>query len=155
MPSSRYIRLAAFVNTLEETLGWQFDHDEFDDRVRIQKYVHLADAYDYTYSMYLHGPYSPTLAEDYYEEEFHIVHAESYETLRDFDNRSFADLVRDRSRHWLEVAATIKSLHAKYTRTSIEDDLMDDVIEKTTDLKETTDTDARRIYSTLISYDVL
>lgn len=159
MPSKRHIQLAEFVNTLEEALDWEFDYNEFDDRIRIQKYIHLADAYDfdhdYTYGMYLHGPYSPTLAEDYYEEEFHTVRAESHETLHDFDSRGFADLVNDRSRHWLEVAATIKSLYTKYSRTSTGDEPVADVIKKTTDLKETSDTEARSIYSTLAANGVL
>ena len=65
----RIARLRAFVSFLEKELGCEFKfHESFEDRLKIQKYVYLADRYGlksgYDFDMYLHGPYSTQLAED-------------------------------------------------------------------------------------------
>jgi len=157
MPDSSVERLAAFVNRLDETLGWQFDVDEFDDRVRIQKYVNLADAFGfehpYEYGMHLHGPYSPALAKDYYSETFGH-RRERVPPLAEFDAKAFRDLVADKDREWLEVAATIKSLDERFENPD-GSPTRDAVLDRVTDLKDISRPKARSIYRSLAEAGVL
>lgn len=87
-----------------------------DNRVRIQKYVYLAEhlgietGYSDTYSMYLYGPYSPKLADDY----FSLAEKGFFDSTKDdvdieiSNDRlaKFLDLVRDKDTDWLEIAST-------------------------------------------------
>lgn len=68
--------LPSFIQELEDRGLLEFDilnDDEhsFTNRFMIQKYVYLARYFgldmDYYLGMYLHGPYSKGLADDYYE----------------------------------------------------------------------------------------
>jgi len=158
MPSNRLEKLAAFRELLGEELGWEFDVEEFDDRFRMQKYVFLADAFgfehEYDYNIHLHGPYSPPLAEDYYEDGLDEM-TPSASGLNSFDHDEFVELVEDREKEWLEVAATIKSLHRRYSTPPGAMDPEEDVIRRTLDLKDVSEERAREIYETLESRDVL
>jgi uncharacterized protein YwgA len=57
---------------LEEATGRRFDPRSFAGRLRIQKAIYLLRsmghpvARHYSYNMYLRGPYSPQLTQDYY-----------------------------------------------------------------------------------------
>lgn len=70
------------VTPLEDTLsvlaastGEDFSAESFYSRVRIQKAVYLLQAFghdvgkEYSFSNYFHGPYSPSLARDYYGDD--------------------------------------------------------------------------------------
>ena len=65
--------LAAVLIELEATTGQRFNAETFDNRLRIQKSVYLLGALGhpigeaYPFNDYFHGPYSPPLAQDYYE----------------------------------------------------------------------------------------
>jgi uncharacterized protein YwgA len=104
-------RLAAFVSFLKKELGCEFDlHGNFDDRLRLQKYVFLADRYGlksgYEFSMYVRGPYSPRLAEDYYKP----LEVETSLPI-DFRSQDFIKLVAGKDPKWLEIAATAISVY--------------------------------------------
>lgn len=96
-----------------------------ENRIKIQKYVYLAKyfnidlEFDYaTYNMYLYGPYSSTLAEEYYrlaEEGFFESEPSSYNSNNNDDNNNYPNLKRfiefmkedDRNNaDWLEIAST-------------------------------------------------
>lgn len=102
--------LAAFVNMLEKSGIYKFNPDKFISRLRMQKYVYLAKLFGcdlgYEYNLYLRGPYSPGLAEDYYQlrkcEYMSILPPESFPN---FDK--FAKLVKGKNHEWLEIASTI------------------------------------------------
>jgi uncharacterized protein YwgA len=102
--------------------------------------------------MYHYGPYSPALAEDYYSDTFAAT-ATNESLLSVVDTDSFFELVSGRSRQWLEVAATIKSLNAKYGRS--EAGGKSHVVERTSTLKDVSPDGADRIYTELESFGVV
>ncbi|MEM2148974.1 MAG: hypothetical protein QXO46_03780 [Nitrososphaerota archaeon] len=110
--------LAVFIRFLEDRLGYVFNvEEEFDKRFFLQKYVFLAKYFGldlgYDYSLYIYGPYSRDLADDYYE-------LTCLETLpktglpSGFDAEGFIELVRGRDARWLEVAASILTVSESY-----------------------------------------
>ena len=113
--------LPAFIDLLERRGLMRFDilgEDEqnFKNRFMIQKYVYLAKYFGldmgYGFSMYLHGPYSKTLLDDYYE----LAESEAMDEavgfpitrtsdLNGLDQASFSNFVDRRDlRKWLEAA---------------------------------------------------
>lgn len=68
----RVKRLAAVLETLAKATGRSFGHDTFSERLRTQKTIYLLRvlgipaARQYAFNLYLRGPYSPSLAKDYY-----------------------------------------------------------------------------------------
>jgi uncharacterized protein YwgA len=119
--------LAIFIKVLENSGILKFhvlDSDEesnFDTRLKIQKYVYLAKYYGldmrYPYSMYLYGPYSSQLADDYYSVEpfYSQYFGMNHDNLpSSFRKSEFIDLVRGKDSNWLEVAATLLSLNKSF-----------------------------------------
>lgn len=135
----RLKRLKSFLEEVEGELDWEFDLDDFGDRVRIQKYVFLAKEFGfdpgYEYNMYLYGPYSRSLAEDYYSEEFDEVEPEG-RGLRGFDLSGFSELVTDKSQDWLELAATVLSVHGYHEDRKSGDELRETVVQRASEIKE-------------------
>lgn len=88
------------------------DDEGFDSRFKVQKYAYLAKLFGldhpYTYSMYRHGPYSPNLAQAYYDLARRPEHDESLPGS--FDKERFADIVKGKDNKWLEVATTLLDL---------------------------------------------
>ena len=96
--------------------------EAFMNRLRIQKYVLIArhlgikEFYAYDYDIYIYGPYSSRLADEYY------AYAKNSTTTVSVVNnidKGFADkfltIVRDKDNDWLEVAGTILHLKEKYS----------------------------------------
>lgn len=83
--------------------------DGFVTRFRIQKYAYLADKcgldHGHRYSMYRHGPYSPTLARLYYDMD--ATKEDSAPLPRSFDLERFATITKGRDNKWLEIATTL------------------------------------------------
>ncbi|MEM3951833.1 MAG: hypothetical protein QXT92_00135 [Nitrososphaerota archaeon] len=110
--------LTVFIQFLRDRLGYVFNvEEEFDKRFLLQKYVFMARYFGldmgYDYPLYIYGPYSGELEDDYYE-------LSSLETLpktglpSGFDAGGFIELVRGRDARWLEVAASILSVLEEY-----------------------------------------
>ena len=63
-------KLIRFLKSLKDEDIIDFDKDSFVHRLKLQKYVFIAQKLgfrtDYNYSLYIHGPYSTSLADDYY-----------------------------------------------------------------------------------------
>lgn len=159
MPTDRRLeKIRAFRSEMERELSWTFDIDEFDDRLRMQKLVYLAGKFGfdhgYSYNMYLHGPYSPELADDYYEDEFSTVLDEPRVSLA-FDLISFLDLVENKTIEWLEVAATAHSLWENYHKRHGGETLDERVISATSEKKNTPHTEVCTIYRELKSRGIL
>jgi uncharacterized protein YwgA len=127
--ASKY--LSAFIYALEDRGLLEFnilgdDERSFTNRFMIQKYVYLASYFGldmgYGFSMYLHGPYSRTLANHYYqlaeedameeatmdEEEIGFLRQSS--DLNGLQVKSFFDFVNGKDLEWLEAATTLLSL---------------------------------------------
>ncbi|MEM2587927.1 MAG: hypothetical protein QXV23_06470 [Candidatus Bathyarchaeia archaeon] len=117
--------LAAFIRFLKDRLGYVFNvEEEFDKRFLLQKYVFLAKYFGldlgYDYSLYIYGPYSRELADDYYELARQRVLSEA-ELPEGFDAEGFIELVRGRDARWLEVAASILAVLEEYPDLSEEE----------------------------------
>ena len=105
--------LAGFVNKLEDEEIFQFDISSKNARIKLQKYIYLARKFgfdlNYSFNLYVHGPYSPSLASDYYSLE--DISFEPHDI-----NESFFDLVRNKSTRWLELASTIMLVKENYPK---------------------------------------
>lgn len=111
--------LVGFVGLSAEKL---LDPSSFDDRLRLQKAVfflkHLGvkPFTDYEFSMYLRGPYSQVLAEEYYRlmgvEPTPVDLGDKEELLRWFISHPV---------DWLEVCTSILSIRERYPKMSSEE----------------------------------
>ena len=134
----------------EETLDWEFDVDEFDDRLKLQKLVYFArecglDA-PYNYNIYRYGPYSPSLAEDYYE----IASRGNRRVgAAGLDTSKFEEIVGNRGNRWLEIAATIHKIKRKFERTK-SSDVRTKVIKRVSNMKEEPEDRVASIYDELV-----
>lgn len=114
MSSERLAILANFIRLLIDRLGYKFNiEEEFEKRFRLQKYVYLAKFFGidlgYSYNLYMHGPYSSDLADDYYELSRWGVLPSSEESLltKGFRIDEFIEFVKNRDDEWLEAATTL------------------------------------------------
>lgn len=109
--------LAGFIKALKENRIFTFKVNRFDARLKLQKYVYLARKFglnlDYNYNLYIHGPYSPELAKEYYA----LGNIKGIKV--DLDER-FVDLIKGKSEQWLELAATIVMVFERYSNISDE-----------------------------------
>jgi uncharacterized protein YwgA len=141
--TNRY--LSAFIYALEDRSLLEFnilDDNErsFVNRFLIQKYVYLAKHFGldmgYGFSMYLHGPYSRTLANHYYqlaeedameEAAFGFVNRPS--DLNGLQVKPFFDFVNGRDLEWLEAATTLHSLRPYFNEREL-------LLERTANMKD-------------------
>lgn len=109
--------LGSFIKFLESKGLVEFDivgdSDEcFVNRVKLQKYVYIAQRFGlelpYKHSIYLYGPYSKTLKDDYYRmaENPDLYEAAQADLPSEFDQDGFLKAVRNDAR-WLEIATTL------------------------------------------------
>lgn len=111
--------LADLVGCLKESkiIGKLEIEDDLYDRVRLQKYVHIAQHcgldMGYDFSLYIYGPYSTDLAINYYENDVNSVPATSAGLPEGFDMNRYAGLVKGKGRCWLEIASTMLYLYDK------------------------------------------
>ena|SRR5688572_19162537 len=90
------------------------------NRLKLQKYVYLAQTcfnndFGYEFSVYSNGPYSPDLANYYYETmDIKRINADimknDWKLDNDFTNR-FLDFFKDKELEWLVVASTLIDIH--------------------------------------------
>lgn len=121
---SREERLASFLKTLEGKGILSFNKNLFNNRLKLQKYVFIAKKFGlrlpYNYSLYIRGPYSSSLADDYYEiQDYH-----DSDTIE--MNDDFFRLVKNKSEVWLELAATLLMIRERYG--SINDERLVDLV---------------------------
>ena len=86
--------------------------DKFELRLKIQKLIFFLKKIDkdldYPYSMYIHGPYSPQLADDYFsitDDEINNV-----ENNLDENEIKMVEYLNNKDPLWLEIASTLKFL---------------------------------------------
>jgi uncharacterized protein YwgA len=113
--NERAVELKAFVQFLKEKCGFTFDVNRFDHRIMLQKYVFLAKSLgwpnDYTYNLYIRGPYSPDLAKDYYNLEAVSTCNVDKTTIRSLDEERFIRVINGKNVAWLEVGITMLSVY--------------------------------------------
>ena len=98
-----------------------FGDKGFETRFKVQKYAYLARRcgleHAYKYNMYRHGPYSPGLAQVYYDM---TKHPEPDEALPDsFDKKRFLHIAKGKSNPWLEIATTLLDQRPDLTRAEL------------------------------------
>lgn len=111
--------LSKFIKALEKKGLLKFDIKNFDTRFKIQKYVFLAMPLGfnlkYDYSLYLKGPYSTDLANDYYaidpKKDFKVD-----STVYDNIVEKLFHFTSNKDSEWLEIAATMLSLSQNYVK---------------------------------------
>ena len=116
------MKLQEFVSFLHENKLIELDNflkkDEIGciNRLKLQKYVYLAQTclktdFGYEYSVYNNGPYSPELANYYYETmDFNTKNIELKKKESRLDNRftqRFLSLYKDKELEWLVIASTL------------------------------------------------
>jgi uncharacterized protein YwgA len=142
-------RLASFVKALDDYGVITFDKNRFNHRLKMQKYVYIARCFGirmpYNYSLYIHGPYSPSLADDYYA-------VGNYQNNVPLDiNEKFVKLVKGKSEEWLELAATTIMVRKRYSEMN-----HNTLIDLVKTAKPWTDSSAlRSIVATLERFDCL
>ena len=104
-----------FINLVKDTLSVE-NYEEFtykiktsfDFRLKVQKFVYIAKYFgwnhSYNYSLYIRGPYSSALADDYYDKDLLTYSPSRIET---FDSISFNSFVKEKPINYLESASTI------------------------------------------------
>lgn len=108
---SKHDHLSYILSKLERETGLNFAGSDFNSRLRIQKSVYLLKVLDvppftgYDFGYYIRGPYSPSLAKDYYS----IVG--KFEILTDanipFDKERIVIEAANRGNRFLEAVATL------------------------------------------------
>lgn len=108
MSSWSEVDLRDLIPTFEAALDWEFDVHQFDDRLKMQKLVYFAKNHGldapYEYNLYRYGPYSPSLARDYYEIWRPGDACRGADLL---DTKSFVNILPSSENSELEIAATI------------------------------------------------
>ena len=108
--------LQNFIIILKKNIDFCFDIKKFEDRIKLQKYVFIAKFFglkhSYKYNMYIRGPYSSNLADDYYELEKN--ENDPVSDYLDLNIEDFSSLVKDKEVEWLESATTMLSLYSNY-----------------------------------------
>jgi uncharacterized protein YwgA len=140
--------LREFIAWLREAADFDFDVDEFDDRVKLQKYLYLAGDFGldhpYDYNIYLHGPYSPALAEDYYSLDLEERESPPSPSI---DVEGYTSLIQGKDKRWLEIAATISSVYDHHKiRFDDEEKLREVVVRKTCEIKEESESYVEEVY---------
>lgn len=150
MASWSFSDLKDTIAYFEEALNWDFDIDDFDDRFRLQKYIYFANECGldapYEYNIYRYGPYSPGLAEDYYEIS---GTGDSNRGREKLDAASFEELVKNRDSDWLEIAATIHKMKRNFETFKTSSDTTTEIIHRVSNMKETKEEEVRRVYREL------
>ncbi len=117
MTMERLKILKVFLEALRKSIDFKFNVNSFDHRLKLQKLVYIAKSLgvpklEYDFNLYLRGPYSPELADDYYNlvESVGICEDEVETLLSNEAFRKFAELVNGKDGLWLEIAATLIEL---------------------------------------------
>lgn len=106
----------------------------FRNRLKLQKFVYLVQEkfgwnLGYNFSIYKHGPYSPELANHYYDDTIDLVRNNNdYELPEEFLDNEFLNTIVDANEKWLETAATLLSLSRYFPQPDI-------LIERTANMK--------------------
>jgi len=104
------------ISQIKESENPEEDDKSFESRLRIQKIMYfivskkLDSDLNYSYSVYLRGPYSPDLSKDYFS-----ISDEEFRNTEDVlgENSSLKSWIKqlnEKDSLWLEIASTLKML---------------------------------------------
>ena len=90
-------------------------YDNFEKRLKIQKIVFILEyktkVFDYEFSLYLRGPYSPGLAKDYYNITDSDLASITNDKILDDNVIKLALSLNEKDPIWIEIASTIIMMH--------------------------------------------
>ena len=90
-------------------------YNKFDKRLKIQKIVFILESktkvFDYEFSLYLRGPYSPGLAKDYYNITDSDLASITNDKILDENVIKLALSLNEKDPIWTEIASTIIMMH--------------------------------------------
>ncbi len=109
-------------HNLIDTAKLTADGLDFDTRLKIQKYTYLAGKlglkHEYGYSLYIYGPYSRSLAKDYYalaETPGKFATESKQQVVSSLDQERFLQLVGNKDVGWLEIASTLIDQNPRFS----------------------------------------
>jgi len=138
-------KLLPFMKFLEKEAGFRFAIEKFEHRLMLQKYVFIAKFLGlnlgYLHSMYLRGPYSPALADDYYKlaDTYSLYGGDFTKELKGLNIKKFLKVIEGKDAKWLEIAATILSVYDRYRKKFHGGELIEKVRSTSCDIKSATD----------------
>ena len=138
-------KLLPFMKFLEKEAGFRFDIEKFEHRLMLQKYVFISKFFGfnhgYSHSIYLRGPYSPALADDYYKlaDTYSLYGGDFTKELKGLNIEKFLNAVEGKDAKWLEIAATILSVYDSYRKKFYGAELIEKVISTSCDIKSATE----------------
>lgn len=145
MEENRFKRLVAFLKVLEKKTGYKFTIETFEDRMRLQKLVYLAKHFgidlEYNFTLYIRGPYSSELADDYYkiDREYDGEIPEILDELITEEKvDTFIEFVKDKDTEELELIATLLMVlerHKPFLDSLPEEEREDLVVKTIQDIK--------------------
>ena len=137
--------LLPFMEFLEKEGGFRFNIEKFEHRLMLQKYVFiskfLGHNLGYSYSIYLRGPYSPALADDYYKlaDAYSLYGGDYTKELGGLNTEKFLKVIEGKDGKWLEIAATVLSVYESYQIKFRGAELIERVISTSCDIKSATE----------------
>ena len=143
-------KLLPFMKFLEKEGGFRFNIEKFEHRLMLQKYVFISKILGhnlgYSYSIYLRGPYSPALADDYYKlaDSYSLYGGDYTKELKGLNIEKFLNVIEGKDGKWLEIATTILSVYESYRIKFRGVELIERVISTSCDIKSATE--AEKIY---------
>jgi uncharacterized protein YwgA len=142
----RKLKLLAFIKFLETEFGFKFNVKSFKHRIRLQKYVFIANFLgwnnEYAFNIYVRGPYSPDLASDYYNLENREPTVEEFDRyLSSLNKDIFTEIITEKNVGWLEVGTTMLSLYVNNKNKIDKNQIRSYLIERTKDIKSDYDED--------------
>ncbi|NMC75968.1 MAG: hypothetical protein GYA60_01525 [Candidatus Methanofastidiosa archaeon] len=150
--------LSKFIKALEVKGLLKFNVEEFDVRFKIQKYVLLAKALGidlgYTYNLYIRGPYSTGLTDDYYSLDEEYSNADPTEYLPKIEK--LYNLVNNKDVEWLELAGTLFSLYNTYNEEGLAKGNKEAIINHAISIKSWASFDyAKNVFNELEKYEFI
>lgn len=147
---------------LEKEAGFKFDVEKFEHRLMLQKYVFISKFLGlnlgYSHSIYLRGPYSSALADDYYKlVEYYSSYREDYtKALESLDTEKFLEVIEEKDAKWLEIASTILSVYDRHRKKFYGAELEEYVISISCNIKSTIEVEKiRRIFKELKKFGLV
>ncbi len=150
-----FINFLHYHKIIDKNLIQEESDAGFRNRLKLQKFVYLGQEkfgldLGYDFSMYKHGPYSPELANDYYDEDINLARDDDYYELPEqFLESEFLNIVGDANEKWLETAATLLSLNYRFQQ-------QDKLIERTANMKSHIEKDyISETYDEMLNYGLI
>ena len=155
-------KLLSFMKFLEKEAGFKFDVEKFEHRLMLQKYVFISKFLGlnlgYSHSIYLRGPYSSALADDYYKlaDHYSSYRGDYTKALESLDTEKFLEVIEEKDAKWLEIASTILSVYDRHRKKFYGAELKKYVISISCNIKSTIEVEKiHRVFEELKKFGLI